>query len=115
MKFTFRRILGIIWLFVLSSWLRRSCRVAQSFEASVHFASSQWSEFDGNDLGLGGRLTWKPSSMIGVDADLTWYPSDFLRTASPFSGSRFEGLVRRDRRSAARIASARSRKPPRDS
>ena len=54
---------------------------AQSFEASVHLASSQWSEFDGTDLGVGGRLTWKPSPMIGVDADLTWYPGDFHRTA----------------------------------
>lgn len=50
---------------------------AQSFEASAHLAASQWSEFDGNDLGIGGRATWKPSSLVGVEADLTWYPSDF--------------------------------------
>ena len=68
-----------------------SAAVAQSFEASGHFAASQWSEFDGNDLGFGGRLTWKPSSMIGVDADLTWYPSDFPDRAA-FTRSRFEGL-----------------------
>ena len=64
---------------------------AQSFEASAHFAASQWSEFDGNDLGFGGRLTWKPSSLIGVDADLTWYPSDFPDRIA-FTGNRFEGL-----------------------
>ena len=64
---------------------------AQSFEVGGHFAASQWSEFDGNDLGFGGRLTWKPSSMIGVDADLTWYPSDFPDRIA-FSSSRFEGL-----------------------
>ena len=65
---------------------------AQSFEAGVHVATSQWSEFDGNDIGLGGRFTWKPSSLLGVDADLTWYPSDFPSDFA-FSGSRIEGLI----------------------
>ncbi len=66
--------------------------LAQSFEAGVHVASSQWSEFDGTDLGVGGRLTWKPSTLIGVDADLTWYPSDFPDDTLAFSANRFEGL-----------------------
>lgn len=65
---------------------------AQSFEAGVHVASSRWSEFDGNDLGVGGRLTWKPSPLIGVDAGLTWYPSDFPGDGLAFSGNRLEGL-----------------------
>ena len=66
---------------------------AQSFEAGIHFASAQWSEFDGNDYGIGGRVTWMPSSMLGLDADLTWYPSDFPPdTVVPFSGRRLEGL-----------------------
>lgn len=64
---------------------------AQSFEASAHFAASQWSEFDGSDLGVGGRLTWKPSSMVGVEAELTWYPSDFPDRIA-FTRSRLEGL-----------------------
>jgi len=64
---------------------------AQSFEVSAHFAASRWSEFDGSDLGFGGRLTWKPSSMIGVDAELTWYPSDFPDRIA-FTRSRLEGL-----------------------
>jgi len=66
---------------------------AQSLAASVHFSSAQWSEFDGNDYGIGGRLTWMPSSMLGLDADITWYPSDFPPdTVVPFSGRRVEGL-----------------------
>jgi hypothetical protein len=64
---------------------------AQSFAAGVHFASSKWSEFEGNDPGVGGRFTWKPSSMLGVDADVTWYPSDFP-DGFAFSGNRVEGL-----------------------
>jgi hypothetical protein len=65
---------------------------AQSFEASVHLASSQWSEFDGTDIGGGGRLTFKPVPLIGVDADLTWYPGEFPPDGIPFSGNRVEGL-----------------------
>ena len=65
---------------------------AQSFEAGVHVALSQWSEFEGNDVGFGGRLTWKPSTLVGVDADLTWYPSDFPGDTVAFSSNRFEGL-----------------------
>lgn len=64
---------------------------AQSIEASAHVAAAQWSEFEGNDLGFGGRVTWKPSSTIGIDADLTWYPSDFPDGIA-FTRSRFEGL-----------------------
>lgn len=65
---------------------------AQSFEAGVHVPVAQWSEFDGTEVGIGGRLTWKPASVIGVDADLSWYPSDFPSDRLAFSGSRIEGL-----------------------
>ena len=69
---------------------------AQSFEAGVHVTTAQWSEFDGNDIGIGGRVTWKPSSLIGVDADVSWYPAEFpaefRADTATFSGSRFEGL-----------------------
>jgi hypothetical protein len=64
---------------------------AQSFEGGVHVSLAQWSEFDENDYGIGGRLTWKPVSIIGVDADVTWYPSEFPDGVG-FSGSRVEGL-----------------------
>lgn len=64
-----------------------------SFEAGVHVANARWSEFDGNDIGVGGRFTWKPSTLIGVDADVTWYPADFPGESSfAFSGNRVEGL-----------------------
>jgi hypothetical protein len=64
---------------------------AQSFEASAHFASSRWSEFEGGDSGLGGRFTWKPMPLVGLDAEATWYPSEFAGQV-PFSRSRLEGL-----------------------
>jgi len=64
---------------------------AQSFQADVHFSSAQWSEFDGSDNGIGGRVTWQPAPMFGVDADLTWYPSDFPDRIA-FTRNRLEGL-----------------------
>lgn len=78
--------------FLFSFLLYSHPAVAQSFEAGLHFAAAQWSEFDGADLGIGGRITWTPASLIGVDADLTWYPSDFPPDGIAFSGRRFEGL-----------------------
>src|SRR5436190_15909221 len=66
---------------------------AQSFEAGIHVAVSQWSEFEGDDVGVGGRVSWLPVPLIGIDADLTWYPSAIPPdTSVPFSGQRFEGL-----------------------
>jgi len=86
--------MGILRIAVFSSALAliASSASAQSFEATVHLASSQWSEFDGTDIGVGGRFTWKASPVIGVDADLTWYPGEFPPDGIPFSGNRFEGL-----------------------
>ena len=81
-----------ITLIVLSlQVLMSGAAAAQSFEAGVVVAVAQWSEFDGSDIGVGGRLTWKPSSLVGIDAELVSYPSDFPDRIS-FSRSRFEGL-----------------------
>jgi hypothetical protein len=65
---------------------------AQSFEAGVHCASARWSEFDGSDLGVGGRFTWRPMPIVGIDAELTWYPSEYPDSRAPFSDARIEGL-----------------------
>lgn len=64
---------------------------AQSFAASVEFASSRWSEFEGSDIGIGGRFTVMLGSMVGIDAEAVWYPSDFPDRIS-FSRHRTEGL-----------------------
>jgi hypothetical protein len=65
---------------------------AQSLEAGIHFASSGWSEFDGVDRGVGGRLAWNATPRLDVDADLTWYPAEYPSDSVAFSGSRVEGL-----------------------
>jgi hypothetical protein len=82
-----RKILVLIGVLVTSS------AYAQSFEAGVHLADAQWSEFDGHDIGVGGRFTLRPLPLIGVEAEVSWYPSGFPpNTAAQFSGSRFEGM-----------------------
>jgi hypothetical protein len=84
------RLLAAVFILLFSA----SLASAQSFAAGMHFASSQWSEFDGNDRGIGGRIAWLPVSKLGVEADITIYPSDFPPgTVAAFSNAyRFEGL-----------------------
>ena len=84
-----RRLCVGVLLFVLGLAPRAA---AQSFAVGGHVASSQWSEFEGGDVGVGGRLTWKPLSLVGVDAELTWHPSDFEPDGVPFSRRRVEGM-----------------------
>jgi hypothetical protein len=83
----YRSVITATILFVITS----TAAFAQSFAGSVHFSSARWSEFRGYDSGIGGRLTWMPSSMVGVDADVTWYPTDFPAGIA-FTRSRTEGL-----------------------
>jgi hypothetical protein len=80
---------GFVLVVVL---LLASPAAAQSFEASAQFVSSQWSEFDGTDRGIGGRFTWKPMPLVGVDAELAWYPGDFPPDGIPFTQDHVEGL-----------------------
>ena len=84
-----RRLCAVVLLLVV---VVPTQSAAQSFAVGGHFTSSRWSEFEGADNGFGGRVTWMPSSSIGIDADLTWYPSDFEPDGVPFSQRRFEGL-----------------------
>src|SRR5262245_46549996 len=66
---------------------------AQSLAVSAQFAAAQWSEFDGAETGIGGRVTWMPWPVLGIDAGFTWYPTSFpANSAAPFSGRRIEGL-----------------------
>jgi hypothetical protein len=81
-----RLLLVVLMLAIGAAELR-----AQSFAASVEFASSQWSEFDGTDVGIGGRFTVMAGSWVGIDAEGVWYPSDFPDRIS-FSRNRVEGL-----------------------
>ena len=66
---------------------------AQTISASAHFSSSRWSEFEGDDKGFGGRVTWMRAPIFGVEGEFTWYPSDFQPDGVPFSRRRLEGSI----------------------
>lgn len=66
---------------------------AQAVQVDAHVTSSKWSEFDSADNGFGGRVTFKPISMIGLEADATWYPGEYEPDGVAFSRNRFEGLL----------------------
>ena len=61
------------------------------FQVGIHLATAMSSEFDNADVGVGGLVSWRPSGLVGADAEVTFYPSDFA-DAPAFSSSRVEGL-----------------------
>jgi hypothetical protein len=69
--------------------------VAQSspdrFELGVQIASAISSQFDRTDAGLGGRFSWHPAGLVGIEAEIDLYPGDFPGQR-PFSRGRTEGL-----------------------
>jgi hypothetical protein len=54
-------------------------------------AGSVSSEFDTTDVGFGGRGSWHPVPLVGVEGEVALYPGD-LGGRVAFSGSRVEGL-----------------------
>jgi hypothetical protein len=60
-------------------------------ELAIILAIAISGEFDVSDAGIGGRVGWQVTSLIGVEAELAYYPGDFAKDPA-FSGSRFEGL-----------------------
>lgn len=76
-------------LLVLSS----SAASAQSFDLSANFIAAQWSEFDDTDLGVGGRLAWKPTPLVGIEGEFNWYPGAYPGSRIGFSSYRVEGLA----------------------
>ncbi len=74
---------------------RPDSAVAQSnpdrFELGIHVASAISSQFDRADVGLGGRLSWHPVGLVGIECEINLYPGDFP-DQRPFSRGRVEGL-----------------------
>jgi hypothetical protein len=60
-------------------------------EVGAQVTSVSSGEFDATDTGLGGRVSWRPNSVLGLEAELNVFPRDFPGDR-PFSRGRFEGL-----------------------
>jgi hypothetical protein len=62
------------------------------FEAAVHLAITDSSQFDDTDVGVGGRLAWKATPRLGLEGEVTFYPGEFPGDRPAFSSHRVEGL-----------------------
>lgn len=67
-------------------------RGEQKFAAAVHVAVADGSQFEGTDLGIGGRFGWSPLPMLGIEAEFTHYPGDYPDGRAAFSSGRWEGF-----------------------
>jgi hypothetical protein len=65
--------------------------VPSRFEAGVQITSTRSGQFDTADLGIGGRVAWRPTDLLGIEGELTLYPRDFP-DRRPFSRRRVEAL-----------------------
>ena len=85
-----------ICILVLLLCLSAAIASAQSLAADIHVGVAGWSEFESvSDLGIGGRLTWRPLPVVSLEADVTFYPEAFPDEPSrfgTFSAHRIEGL-----------------------
>ena len=61
---------------------------ASRFQLGVGLAGAVSGEFDSTDLGVGVRLSWYPTTLVGADADVSFYPQEL----AAFSSNRVEGL-----------------------
>jgi hypothetical protein len=60
-------------------------------ELAIVLAIAFSGQFDASDAGIGGRLGWQATPLVGVEAELAHYPAHFA-DAPAFSRSRAEGL-----------------------
>jgi hypothetical protein len=61
------------------------------FELGGQITSATSSQFDETDIGFGGRFSWDPVAVLGLESEINFYPSDFP-DRNPFSRGRVEGL-----------------------
>ena len=80
-------VASLVLLAVCSAWAQE-----RKLEIGAQVAIAAPGEFDGGDVGVGARLAWKPSALVGVEGEVDVYPAGFPDDRTPFSGSRFEAL-----------------------
>lgn len=68
-----------------------SAQERHSLEVAAHVAAARLNELDAGDIGVGGRLAWRPAMILGVEAEATFYPSD-VPDRVPVSRRRTEAL-----------------------
>jgi hypothetical protein len=86
-----RMILALAAFGVFSPDVAEGQSSAARFDAGVQIAALSSSQFDAADVGFGGRLSWHPVELAGMEAELNLYPGDFPGSR-PFSRGRVEAL-----------------------
>jgi hypothetical protein len=61
------------------------------FQAGGQVVVARSQEFEETDIGVGGRFSWHPAGLIGVEAEIDVYPRNFP-DGTAFSRGRVEGL-----------------------
>jgi hypothetical protein len=79
-------VLALLWA------MPAAAQPAQRVEAAVHVVAAAMPQFEGSDLGIGGRLAWHADDLLSFEGELTFFPSDYPDHAVPFSSRRVEGL-----------------------
>jgi hypothetical protein len=86
-------VLTLAFALLVFSWPRPASAQEEqgSFQVGGQLIGAASGEFDGTDIGIGGRIAWFPLPLIGVEAEMSIYPDDFA-DAPAFSRRRYEGL-----------------------
>ena len=65
---------------------------AETFQVGAQIVTARSGQFDARELGIGGRVSWHPSAMFGIESEIDFYPADFPGDTVSFSAARLEGL-----------------------
>ena len=65
---------------------------ADTFQVGAQITTARSGQFDSTELGIGGRVSWHPAAMLGIESEIGLYPADFPGDRVPFSAARLEGL-----------------------
>jgi hypothetical protein len=65
---------------------------ADTFQVGAQLTVARSGQFESTELGIGGRVSWHPIVMLGIESEIDLYPADFPSDTIPFSKARLEGL-----------------------
>ena len=63
-----------------------------TFQMGAQITTARSGQFESTELGIGGRVSWHPIALLGIESEIDWYPADFPGGSVPFSAARLEGL-----------------------
>lgn len=85
----------VVWALTVMCLVNPDVVDAQSvsgpFELGAQIASVSSGQFDAADAGFGGRVSWRPRGILGLEAEVNVFPRDFP-DGRPFSRGRLEAL-----------------------